>query len=151
MNDANEDAEVNNANDSSDESNNDTKKNNYELCCVYNDEYGNCGPFTCDHKYIDNLVYIKDLDSDTESHLRNLLFKDVLESFKWSERDLVENRVGCVLDDSMQICAHHRKILGICWRPSRSCLHPSHEPQKKGKKAGFTKLAGKIIFRFRCN
>ena len=111
----------------------------YKLCCLYNDSHGKCGPFTSNRQALEGLKRICDLDADTESHIKNLKFKE--QPLKWTERSLIENRVKRQLDTYSLICEHRRNTLGIAWRPKKHCLHPKHPDPKQGQKTCATELA----------
>ena len=111
----------------------------YKRCALYCES--NCGPFRRFQPAKCGVVSVNDLVSDTTGHFKNLKFKDCLETLKWSERRLIENRAGTDLDDSSVICEFHRNTLGMNWKQPKQCLHPSHPPLERGKKSCTTRLA----------
>ena len=123
-----EDGDVANAND--DEAD-EVEATNYKTCCLYNesDEFGICGPFKRDKVQKDGLVFVRNLNRDTDKHFENLRFKEHSIHDRlpwWSERRLIENRVGRPLDDLALLCEKHRNTQGINWKQIQSCgcKHP---------------------------
>ena len=115
---------------------------NYKLCCLYNSDYGKCGPFLRNRIEKEGLVSPRELGSCTESHFQQLqLIQVVLSDFKWSERDLIESRIRRSLHDSEVICEYHRNSLGISWKQPTRCLHNDHEKPNRGKKSPATSPA----------
>ena len=53
---------------------------------------------------------------------------------EWSEKLLIENRLGRLLNEKELLCSFHRFTLGVGWKQSKVCKHPHHEHQvgKKG-------------------
>ena len=127
----------------SDKENSKSGKNviNYKLCCLYNEKESKCGLYCKGRLIINGLVKVQELNEDTTEHFTTLKFKDFVENLRWSERDLVENRAGQVLDSDSLICQYHRNTLGLSWRPGLQCIHPLHAAVTRGKKAPPTKLA----------
>ena len=102
---------------------------NYRLCLLHDDR---CGPYKRSKEAVHGNVEVKALDADTKAHFSFLKVKDTK---GYTERSLIENRLGRELDDTGLICAFHRYTLGIGYIPKKSCFHPNHREQKKGKKA----------------
>ena len=127
----------------SDKENSKSGKNviNYKLCCLYNEKESKCGLYCKGRLIINGLVKVQELNEDTTEHFTTLKFKDFVENLRWSERDLVENRAGQVLDSDSLICQYHRNTIGLSWRPGLQCIHPLHAAVTRGKKAPPTKLA----------
>ena len=90
---------------------------------------------------VDGLVVAKNLDADTEKYFETLKFKKSLAHVRWTERDIIENRLKRKLSNDNKICQKHRFELGIQWRPPKQCAHPNHPPKKSGQKACATSLA----------
>ena len=77
------------------------------------------------------VIPVAECTRDTYTHLRNVK----ISREKISEKDLILSRVGLFdnLSNTMTVCAKHREILGIYWRPLHRCQHPLHKSSKHGK------------------
>ena len=75
---------------------------NYENCCLYDKQ--KCGRYIGDRSEKSGLVRSLELTSDIESHIRNFDFRRGLECLKWTEKELIENRLGKAIDGSKLIC-----------------------------------------------
>ena len=91
-------------------------------------------------KIVNGLFGINDLNEDVNNHLFSLnIQKRHDKSDDWSERLLIENRLGFNLRQSNKLCANHRYTLGVGYKQSNRCQHPHHQP-KIGKKAPATRF-----------
>ena len=64
------------------------------------------------------------LTNSVEEYLRNgLRYKESLELTKWTEKTLIENRLGRHFQAGEKICPHHRFRLGTKFQPSSQCSH----------------------------
>ena len=113
---------------------------NYKLCCLFDKNKNVCGPFVRNRTPLHGLVEVGKLDACTEAHFRALQLSFRESKCEWTERGLVENRLGRRLHDSDKICQNHRQRLGIFWSQTKNCAHPSH-PYKRGTKSPATLLA----------
>ena len=118
---------------------------NYKLCCLYNAEENKCGPCTRYRSTKYGLVPVENLNSDVENHLRNLRYKDSLDLLLWSERKLIENRIGHELPSGTSICEFHRYKHGVGWYQVQHCAQPDHPPYKPPAKTKKTTLAPMFI------
>ena len=84
----------------------------YKVCCLYNGSHGSCGPYMKFREARAGVVSVLDLNADTTIHFKNLKLKHSPD-IKWSERDLIANRVKHALDDQEMICERHRNTLGV--------------------------------------
>ena len=121
----------------------------YKVCCLYNGPHGPCGPYMKFREPRTGVVSVMDLDADTTIHFKNLKLKDLKLKdktiLKWSERELIENRVKHHLDDQAKICERHRNTQGVNWRQTEWCLHEHHDEYQRGKKGCPTKLASQTL------
>ena len=114
---------------------------NYELCCLFDKTKKICGPYVRDRITRHGLVEAQNLNASTKRHIETLLYKQSTETFRWTERSLIENRIKRKLHDSELICEKHRQTHGICWSQIKNCAHHLHLEYEKGSKSPFTKLA----------
>ena len=111
--------------------------NKYEYCIAYSQ--GTCNSYSKYKNNVDQLFHISELDKNMKPHLVKLKLKheyDDCSSF--TEKVLIENRLGKEFLNTDQICPYHRFTLGVEWRPKSSCQHPDHV-QTKGKKSPCTR------------
>ena len=104
----------------------------YEQCCLF--DGGKCGPHKRIKPCIDGLFETKQLNIDVKNHLINLKIMQSNEKNMWDEKRLIENRLGRTLAEGELLCASHRYLLGIGWKPPKLCQHPQHM-KTPGKKA----------------
>ena len=119
---------------------------NYKLCCLFNLDQ-KCGPFTRKRVTEHGLFDVENLDKSTEDHFKSLKLKlsksDPTDPTDptWTEKQLIETRVGRSIQNSDKICAYHRQVKGLLYRPTTTCSHPDHPDQKSGTKAIKANLA----------
>ena len=105
----------------------------YYNCCLY--EKGVCRSFMNIKTLIEGIEDVGLLTNSVEEYLRNgLRYKESLELTKWTEKTLIENRLGRHFQAGEKICPHHRFRLGTKFQPSSQCSHPLHELVKSGGK-----------------
>ena len=49
----------------------------------------------------------------------------------FTERTLIENLIGSLLNSDGDICAKHQYLLGIYWKSSNTCQHPNYKRRKR--------------------
>ena len=127
--------------ESQDDTGDTSEEPNYKLCLLYDVNKPQCGPFIRDRAAQHGLSYIGNLTASTDHHFEFLKMKLPKSWIKWSEKQLIENRLGYNLAESDQICEHHRHSKGVEWRPLAHCAHPDHPPRKVGSKLPKSTLA----------
>ena len=94
-------------------------KEKYGQCLLYNVK--ECGPHKRRSSPVDGVFAAKDLTEDINPHFRTLKLQ--LDE-NWTEKTLVESRIGQSLQPEDVLCAYHRYNHGIWWKQPRSCAHP---------------------------
>ena len=94
----------------------------YSACCIKSES---CGPHL--RSRTTGVFKVNELSDDVNNHLVYLkLQHHYKKTTDLNEKSLIENRMGYTFQDVDVICAFHRKTLGIAWKPSKCCQHPSH-------------------------
>ena len=80
---------------------------NYDTCCIKSK--GSCGAFTKPRQPVAGLYSVKDLKLSVKDHIKssNLHTSNIPLTF-FSERTLIENRIGNLLNSDGVICAEHQ-------------------------------------------
>ena len=111
----------------------------YKSCSCFN-EATPCGPYKRDQS-IDEILKVSMLDKDVSNHIKQLKVQaKKVDIDEWSERKLIENRLGRSLGEEESLCSLHRFKYGIGWKQQKTCKHPQH-PNEAGKKA----FAGRTV------
>lgn len=107
--------------------------------CVLKSE--SCGPHNRSKR--NGCFTVKDLTDPGKQHLvtLGLLRAHLEDEDNFTERSLIENRIGKELKDTDVICAHHRFVFGFSWKPPKRCQHPGHKTQPIQKKGPAVRLA----------
>ena len=114
-----------------------SEQSGYELCRLYSLNT-KCGSYKISKNNVTGLFDIDDLNEDVHNHLCCLnIRKRHDKSDDWSERLLIENRLGFKLNENDKLCANHRYTLGAGFKQSKRCQHPQ-QPPEIGKKAPAT-------------
>ena len=111
-------------------------KNIYRECCLFDKD--KCSQYKNERVEYKGLMAVDDLTGSVEKHLRNLHFKENLKLFGWTEKSLIENRLGRHFQPEEKLCPYHRFSLGVTAYVGRQCCHPLHEKVKQGQKAAKT-------------
>ena len=115
-----------------------SSSNKYDNCIAYSQ--GTCNSYSKYKNNVDQQLFnISELDKAMKPHLVKLKLKhkyDDCSSF--TEKLLIENRLGKQFLNTDQICPYHRFTLGVEWRTKSSCQHPDHI-QTKGKNSPSTR------------
>ena len=115
------------------ESADEKRKKKYGKCSFFHD--GKCGPHTKSRTPIDEMFSTEELKGTAKPHLLSLkLIRSNDAVAEWTERRLIENRIGRPLREEEVLCAYHRYVHGMHWKQPRTCQHPDHVTEK-GKKA----------------
>ena len=113
------------------------KKNTFQECCLY--EKTVCGSFTNRRTLYEELVNVHCLTESVEGYLRDgLHYKESVALMSWTEKKLIENRLGRYFVEGEKLCPYHRFMLGTIYHPSTQCSLVAHEPVKRGKKSAKT-------------
>ena len=108
------------------------RKNKYGTCSFFSD--GKCGAHSKRTPPIDCMFHMSDITEDVKPHLVALHVMKGQDSVEpWSERNLIENRIGRQLQEGEELCAYHRYSYGISWKQTKSCSHPDHAEEKRKK------------------
>ena len=105
----------------------------YKKCFLYDKDEVRCGP--CKKKSgapKTGVFHTSELGGDVAHHLRGFHFQlhDKSELLAWNERNLIESRLGRLIDDDHSICAYHRNQYGIGWKAKDHCAHRLHSIHK---------------------
>ena len=108
----------------------------YKACALHDDK---CGSYNRVNIPITGVFETRNLNADTTSHFKSLLKIKISKTV--TERELIENRLNRELAEDEKLCAYHRNILGIGFKPKTTCQHPRHEKQVKQKKSATVRVA----------
>ena len=101
--------------------------------CILNSE-DQCGAYKRLKPPVQGLFSLAQLDHDILPHLVSCKVKKPHEDVNgWNELKLIENRLGKTLENEDKLCAYHRFINGVGWRPSKRCQHPLHNQENRKK------------------
>ena len=111
-------------------------KNIYRECCIFDEN--ECGPYRIEKITHDGMVTADALTGPIDKHLRNLQFRNLKLFAEWTEKLLIENRLGRCLQSDEKLCPYHRLTLGVYAQIKTQCCHGDHPKVKRGQKAAKT-------------
>ena len=116
-----------------DENEADENSSVYQACALFSKEI--CRSFKDGRTLREGLIEVGSLSGSVSDHLKERFgFESDLVT-QWTERLLIENRLGRLLESTDMLCPHHRYTLGTKWKPTKQCAHLAHATVKRGQKS----------------
>ena len=105
----------------------------YSECALSSEK--RCRSFKDGRTLREDLEDVSSMNGSVSAHLQQRFKFDHDLVFQWTEKLLIENRLGRMLESTDKLCPYHRYSLGTKWQPPKQCSHPAHGTVRRGQKS----------------